>query len=69
MEAYCEALKQTARRAGLLISTDLGATLSLILGETPNQERIEASPQGMDLLRFWLSSEAGALRKELGLFT
>ncbi len=69
IDAWAQLVHRSANRAGLLLSGDLAAVLAALIGETPTPEIVLASIEGRDMLTFWLSPEALALRQKLGLST
>lgn len=66
-ENFCRAARQSANRAGLLVSSDLDAALANVLGATPSFERVAQTNEAADLVCFHLSSTSLTLRRELGL--
>ncbi|MCZ7679168.1 MAG: hypothetical protein M5U28_10620 [Sandaracinaceae bacterium] len=69
IDAWAQAVHRAASRAGLLVAGDLGAALAAVLGAAPDRELVLESPDAHDLLTFWLSPDALALRQRLGLST
>ena len=67
LEAHARAGRRTLSRAGLLVSMDLEAALTQVVGEAPALGAVRATEDAADLVTFWLSPELIALRKELGL--
>ncbi len=65
--AYVRAVRQTAARAGLVVSGAVGAALGAVLGADFDAARVRASESGLALVRYWLSSDLRALREGLGL--
>lgn len=66
-EAFCRAARQSSLRAGLLVSSDIDAALSVVLGTTPSLAATASTPEAADLVCFHLSSTSLVLRRELGL--
>lgn len=64
---YCRAARATTLRAGLVVSGDLYGTLKLLLGGEPSWPVVQESPDARELVLFWLSRPALALRRELGV--
>lgn len=64
---YCRAARVTSLRAGLVVSADLYVTLRLLLGREPSFAFAQQSPDVRELVLFWLSRPALALRRELGV--
>jgi hypothetical protein len=64
---WCHAALRTAVRAGLLVSGEIGAALSHLLGEAPSAAGVATNDDARDVVLFWLSSNTLALRRELGL--
>lgn len=69
VEPWARLIHRTARRVGLLVCGDLATGLRLTLGHEPDRSSVLGSPDARDLLTFWLSPEALALRQKLGLST
>lgn len=67
VDSYARAVRQSCLRAGLLVSSDLEAALSIVLGTTPSMERCVATRDAADLVCFHLSSTSLGLRRDLGL--
>jgi hypothetical protein len=67
LATYCAAAQQSAERAGLITSGDLHGSLAYLLGRDPRLADVEANASLHDLVMFWTSREALALRRELGL--
>lgn len=67
VESWCALPRRTAARAGLVLCGDLPVALEVLLGAPPTAERVEASDEARDLVRFWLEPSTLELRKDLGL--
>ena len=71
--AWIVAVQQTALRAALLVSDDLPGAVELLSELDPNlanlagPERVRQSPAIRDLMHFWVSQQALAARRALGL--
>ena len=67
IDAWAHATVRSAHHAGLLASNDLATGLRRVLGGEAEPEIVLASVEARDMLLFWLSSGALALRRKLGL--
>jgi hypothetical protein len=66
MEHHIQVALQHTRRLALLISGHLQPALENVLGALPSSEAIAGSPQALDLIATWTSSNMDALRNRLG---
>ncbi len=66
VDTFCRACRLHAFRAGLLVSSNLGESLDLLLSSTPSVELVSANSDTRELLRFWISSKCIELRREMG---
>jgi lipopolysaccharide biosynthesis regulator YciM len=66
-ETYVLAARRSALRAGLLVAGDVGMALWAVLGEPPDMDAVRASDDALDMVRFWTSGDAAALRRALGM--
>ena len=66
-------MRQTAIRAGLLLSGDLVTAVETLKESDPTstglsgEALVRAAPPIADLIRFWMSDEAEAFRRRAGL--
>lgn len=73
IEPWVDALRQTAVRVAMLLSDDLPGTVQLMkkldpdLGALSGPELVRASPVIRDLLHFWVSDQAHAARRAIGM--
>ncbi len=65
VRAHVQAVRTACLRAGLAISGELYASLSMVLGG--DLDNLGSSPAAVDLLSFWLSPEHRFIRAELGM--
>jgi cellulose synthase operon protein C len=66
-QRYVQAARRSTLHAGLLVSGDLGMALWAVLGEPADLTSVRASEDARDLVRFWISTDALALRRALGM--
>jgi hypothetical protein len=67
LDVAARAARRSALRAGLLLAGDPAAGLEAVLGRGVSREAVQDDPDARDLVAFWLSPEALAARRDLGL--
>jgi hypothetical protein len=69
IDAWAHLVVRSAQHAGLVASNDLATSLTRVLGAPPDRGLVLDAADAKDLLLFWLSPGALALRQKLGLST
>lgn len=67
VEQVCRALRRTLLRAGLLLAAEPQPALEAVLGAGVSRAAVRANDEARDLVLFWTSTDALAMRRELGL--
>jgi len=67
VDAVCRSLRRTLLRAGMLIAADPQPALEAVLGSAVSRASVQANDDARDLVLFWTSQDALAMRRELGL--
>ncbi|HJL14767.1 MAG TPA: hypothetical protein RMH99_03875 [Sandaracinaceae bacterium LLY-WYZ-13_1] len=69
IDAWAHLVVRSAQHAGLLMANDLDVSLRRVLGTAPDRGVVLDVADARDMLLFWLSPGALALRQRLGLST
>jgi tetratricopeptide (TPR) repeat protein len=67
LDAAARAARRTTLRAGLLLAGDPAAALEAVLGRGVSRDAVQDDGDALDLVSFWLSPDALAARREMGL--